>query len=407
MLGHLADIRFLAGAALASVLFDYVFWTLNFLRMSTTALTAQARGRGDDRSAILVLYRSLTLAGALGIGLLILQPLVKALGFSLLEVSAELHGPAADYFGARIWGAPATLANFAFLGWFLGREESGRALAMTMTANLANVALNYVFILQLGWASFGAGLATALSQYLMLGVAVGLFLLLGRPPAWRRREVLLRHELRALFQLNGDILLRTLFLTSTLAAFTALSSRLGDTTVVVNTLLLRLMIFVAYFIDGAAFAVESLAGILLGLGDRRGLRRLLRLALSCSEVFAAAFLLGFLLFPRPLFRIFTSHEEIIEAGTAFLPWLLPVLVLGAPAFIYDGLFLGLTAGRRLRNAMMVSSFGVFLPLAAVALATQSNSWLWFALSAWMAARALTLAHSSRALVASVGDRHGE
>lgn len=406
MLGHLPDLRFLAGAALASVLFDYIFWSLNFLRMSTTGLTAQARGRGEPAEASRVLYRSLSLACSLGVLVLLLHPAIRSLGFALLKVSPDLVEPAGDYFRARIWGAPAALANFAFLGWYLGREESGRALAMTLTANLANIALNYVLILRLGWAAFGAGLATACSQYLMLAVALILLRGLGRPHPWRWQEVLQRKPLVALFRLNGDILLRTLFLTSALAVFTALSSRLGATTLVINTLLLRLMIFVAYFIDGAAFAVESLAGVFHGLRDPRGLRRLLRLALLSSEALAVAFLAIFLAFPETLLSWLTSHRDIIDGGKAYLPWLVPVLVFGAPAFIYDGLFLGLTAGRRLRNAMMLATLGAFAPLAALALARGSNALLWLALAVWMAARAVTLAWSGRDLLNLPESPHG-
>lgn len=398
MLGHLPELRFLAGAALASVIFDYLFWSLNFLRMSTTGLTAQARGRGDGQEASLVLYRALTLATGLGLAVLLLHPAIRLLGFSLLQITPELAEPAADYFQGRIWGAPATLANFAFLGWYLGREESGRALAMTVTANLANIALNYVLIMRLGWAALGAGVATACSQYLMLAVAVILFRALGKPAPWNWRTVCHRQSLVSLFRLNGDILLRTLFLTSALAAFTALSSRLGSTTLVINTLLLRLMIFVAYFIDGAAFAVESLAGVFHGLRDPQGLRRLLRLALVSSEVIAVFFLALFLAMPGQIFAWLTSHQEVIDQGSALMPWLVPVLILGAPAFVYDGLFLGLTAVRRLRNAMFLSTAGVFLPLVLLALIRGSNNGLWFALAAWMGARALTLAVASRDLV---------
>ncbi len=398
MLGHLPELRFLAGAALASVVFDYLFWSLNFLRMSTTGLTAQARGRGDQLEATQVLYRSLTLAAGLGLAVLLLHPLLRVLGFSLLQVTPDLAEPAADYFRGRIWGAPATLANFAFLGWYLGREESGRALAMTVTANLANIALNYVLIMRLGWAAFGAGVATACSQYLMLTVAFLLFRALGKSPPWNWRTILDRQSIVSLFRLNGDILVRTLFLTSALAAFTALSSRLGSTTLVVNTLLLRLMIFVAYFIDGSAFAVESLAGVFHGRRDPRGLRKLLGLALVSAEAVAMVFLAIFLAMPQRILSWLTSHQEVIEQGSALMPWLVPVLILGAPAFVYDGLFLGLTAGRRLRNAMFLSTAGVFLPLVVIAVMRGSNHGLWFALAAWMGARALTLAQGSRDLV---------
>ena len=157
MLGHLGDIRFLAGVALASLLFDYVYWTLGFLRMSTTGMTAQAVGRGDHVEVTDVLRRSMLIALALGGAVLALQVPLREIGFALLsgEPGVELAGR--EYFDARIWGAPAALCGFVMVGWFLGREESRVVLAITLVANLANVLLNYVFIIRLGLAARGAG----------------------------------------------------------------------------------------------------------------------------------------------------------------------------------------------------------------------------------------------------------
>lgn len=395
MLGHLPDLRFLGGVALASVLFDTLFWSCNFLRMSTTGLAAQARGRRDEGEVWLTLYRALAPGAALGALLLLLHPWIRALGLAVLHVAPELQGAAQAYFDARIWGAPAVLANFALLGWFLGREESGRALVMTVTANLANIALNYLFIVRLGWAAEGAGIASALAQYLMLAVAVFLVLRAGRPHPWRWAEILHRPALLRLFTLNRDILLRTLLLTGTLTAFTAIGGRLGTEVLVANTLLLRLVLFAAYFVDGAAFAVESLAGVFHGAGDRPAVRRLVKLALGTAGAFAATVLALLLLFPRAVYGLLTNHEPIIAAATALSPWLVPVLLFGAVAFVYDGLFLGLTAGRALRNAMLLSTLGVFVPLATGALLGGGNQLLWLAFTLWMAARGGTLAWAGR------------
>jgi MATE family multidrug resistance protein len=398
MLGHLPDLRFLGGVALASVIFDTLFWSCNFLRMSTTGLTAQARGREDHRETWLALYRALAPGAGLGVLLLALTPVIREVGFAALQVADELRGPAAAYLEARLWGAPAALANFALVGWFLGREESGRALLMTVTANLANIALNYVFIVRLDMAAQGAGIASAVSQYLMLAVALGLMLRAGPPLPWHWGEVLQRQALGRLVRLNRDILVRTLMLTGTLGVFTALSGWLGTEALVANTILLRLVVFSAYFVDGAAFAVESLAGIFHGAGDRVTLRRLMKLALVVAEVVTVGVLAALLLFPRFVLRLLTSHQEVVDLGARLAPWLIPVLLFGAVAFIYDGLFLGLTAGRTLRNAMLLCTLGVFLPLAALALWTSSNHLLWFALAVWMAARAATLAWAGRPLL---------
>ena len=398
MLGHLDELRFLGGVALGAVLFDFVYWSFGFLRMGTTGITAQAVGREDRREVYLSLYRSLLLAVGLAAALLLLQVPLRELGFSLLQGDAGVKAAGRDYFDARIWGAPATLANFALLGWFLGREESGRALAMTVTANAVNVVLDYLFILRLGWQATGAGVATALAQWSMLGVGALLFLRSGQAVGWRWRDVAERAALASLLRLNRDILVRTLCLVSTFAAFTSLSAALGTAVLAANTILLRLFYLVAYGIDGAAFATESLAGILRGARDPAALRRLVRLAMTTGLLLPVPVLGAALLFPYPIYGLLTDHAEVVDLAARFGPWLVPVLLLGAAAFVYDGLFLGLTAGPALRNAMLLSVGLGFVPAALLAHAEGSNDLLWLAMALFMAARALTLELARPALV---------
>jgi len=406
MLWHLADIRFLAGAALAVLLFEYLYWSCGFLRMATTGTTAQARGRGDAPEVYRVLYRSLALGVAIGLAFLVLAWPIRELGFALLAGSGGVEAAGRDYFAARIWDAPATLANFALLGWFLGREESGRALALTLTATLSNVVFNYGFIVYLGLAAFGSGLGTACSQYLMLAVGIGFFLRSpGRVP-FRWREVVDRERLRPLLHLNRDILVRTLCLETAYALFSNWSALAGTVVLAGNTLLLRLVLMASYLVDGVAFAAESLAGTFFGQGDRAGLRRLTRLTLATGAGFAAAFLALFALAPRAILGLLTSHGEVVASALRYAPWLAPVILAGAFAFLFDGLLLGLTQGRVLRNALLVSTLAVFLPLALAGRFTGSVHVLWLALAAFMAARALTLGQASRWLLAEAGETRG-
>jgi MATE family multidrug resistance protein len=395
MLGHLPDIRFLAGVALAAIIFDYLYWTLGFLRMGTTGTTAQAVGRDDGAEACRVLYRSLIVAFAVAAFLLVFQTPLRELAFGALSGEAGVEDAGRDYYDARIWGAPAALANFTLVGWFLGRESSKLVLIMTVIGNLANVALNYVFIIRMQWAAAGAGAASMLSQYLMLAVGLVLFVRLGAHVPWRWSELLERGRLGAMFRLNRDIVIRTLCLVSAFAIFTNISSQLGTALLAVNSILHRLMAVASYLIDGAAYGSETLAGILHGRGERDGLRRLFRLSLATGLGFALLVLAIFFALPRPILSVLTSHGDIIEMGLAYLPWLIPVLLLGSLAYMYDGLFLGLTAGRSLRNAMLVSTLLVFLPLALAAAHLGSNALLWAAMAIFMGARTATLAIASR------------
>ena len=397
LLGHLADIRFLAGVALAMVLFEYIYWTFGFLRMGTTGTTAQALGRGDELETYRVLYRSLLVAGALGGLILLLWLPLRELGFALLSSSAEVEAAGRAYFDGRVWAAPAVLANFAFLGWFLGREDGRSALVMALVANVANIVLDYLFIVRLQMAAYGAGLATALGQCLMLVAAVTIFCRRYRPRGWSWPEVLDRGRMLDLLRLNRDILLRTVALITTFALFVNFSAVLGTTVLAANAILSRLQTLVAYLVDGAAFAVESLAGIFRGERRQDRLDRVRHMALGWGVAFTVPLLAVILIAPRPLYRLLTSHRETLELAVAYGPWLLPTLLVGSIAYIYDGLFLGLTAARPLRNSMLASTLLVFLPLAILAARLGSNHLLWLAMMGFMVARAISLAWAERGL----------
>lgn len=400
MLGHLADIRFLAGVALASVIFDYVYWTFGFLRMSTTGTTAQALGRGDRDEVHRTLFRSLAFALGLGVVVLVFRGPLEEAGFALLSGEPGVEAAGRDYFDARIWGAPAALCSFVLLGWFLGRGESRYVLLMTVVANLSNVFFNYVFIIRLQLAARGAGLATMVSQYVMVAVAAGLFYLDRTETSWRWKEVFDRQKLIALVRLNTDILVRTLCLVSAFAVFTNFSSQLGVLLLAANSVLMRLFSLAAYVIDGAAFASESLAGILLGRGDRAGLRRLFRLSLLSGAGFIVVFLIGLAAAREPVLAVLTSHGDLIEQTLIYMPWLVPVLFFGALAFMYDGLFLGLTEGRLLRNAMLLSLLVGFLPVAWIAAHEGNNHVLWASMALFMIARTATLWIAARKRLAA-------
>lgn len=251
-------------------------------------------------------------------------------------------------------------------------------------------------------AGFGAGLGTAISQYLML--VSGLVLFGRRPgrPLWTWSRTLQAHELRAMVSLNRDLLIRTVCLITTLALFSNLNALMGTVVLAANAVLQRLVSLVAYLVDGAAFAAKSLGGILRGAASPRSFRALYRIALLAGLGLTLALLVPFLAAPGAVIGLLTTHPAAAATARAHAGWLAPVLLFGACAYIFDGLFLGLTAGRSLRNAMLVSSLGVFLPLAKLAARLQDNYLLWLALSAFMAARAVTLWWASRAVFPAAG-----
>lgn len=402
-LGHLSDIRHLAGVALANVIFNVIYWSFGFLRMGTTGMTAQARGRCEDDQVWLVALRNGLIALGLGLLLLLLQRPIRTLGFGLLSAEAGVEAAGYAFFDARIWDAPAVLLNLVMLGWFLGREQGKRVILLSLVGNFSNVLLDYIFIRRWGWGSAGAGWGTALSQYLVLLLGLYLVLAEGGLGRWRSLlpQVVELQALRGLFQLNRDILIRTFALVMSLAFFTQASAALGTPVLAANTLLLQVITLSAYFIDGIAFATESFAGRFYGHRqsqlavdrDSTELSQLLRLGGSSSLALGLAFALTFALFPDRVFGLLTSHREVIGTVHQFVWWLVPCLGIGAIAYLLDGYFLGLTAGHVLRNATLAAAGIGFLPLALLAQLNQQPHLLWLALTSLMAARAITLARA--------------
>jgi MATE family multidrug resistance protein len=391
-LGHLPEIYPLAGVAIATVIFNVLYWTFGFLRMGTTGLTAQAYGRGDHSAMQLVLLRNGAIALILGGAILALQAPIGAIGFRLLQADAAVRAAGIDFYATRIWGTPAVLLNLVLMGWFLGQSRSRVVILLSLVANLGNVMLDYWFIQRLGWASAGAGAATTLSQGLMLGVGLGV---LAKDLSWSDLDKQLAQiwqpgAISQLFRLNFDILIRTFALVLSFALFTHWSAVLGTQVLAANTLLLQVVTLNAYFVDGIAFATESFAGQLYGGDNNAQLRQLLCWGILSSLLLSSAIAVTFGVFTQRLFGLMTQHQEVVNQVQQFVWWLLPTLALGAVAFLLDGYFLGLTAGKTLRNSTLNAALFGFLPLGAIATTLAMPHLLWLALASLMAVRAATL-----------------
>lgn len=400
-LGHLPEIRYLAGVALATVIFNFIYWSFGFLRMSTTGLVAQAAGRGDGEEVWRVGLRAMGLGIGIGLLLLLLHPLLREVGFALLSGTDEVKTAGRDYFNARIWGAPAYLLGLGILGWFLGQEQGRVVLILSLVGNLGNVVLNYVGVVVLGWGSWGAGLATAGSEYLMVLTGLGYWVgQEGLPGKWLWRlwgSLWEAKAVGAVFSLNGDIAVRTFALVLSFALFTHFSSGMGVEILAANTVLLQVLTLTAYFVDGFAFATESLAGFYHGRklsGDAAGavgqLEAVLGLASGLSLSSGLAIALVFTGFSGSLFGLITSQGAVLAQIEPFVIWLIPVLGLGSLAFVLDGYFLGLTEGATLRWASLFSTAVGFLPVGVWAWTRRDPQLLWLAMVCFMLARVISL-----------------
>ncbi|MCB9479478.1 MAG: MATE family efflux transporter [Deltaproteobacteria bacterium] len=387
-LGHLPQIRHLAGVGLAAILFDYVYWTFGFLRMGTTGVTAQAHGRRDREEVVLTLLRACMMSVGIGLTIWLAQEPLREIGFSILSGTQTVEAAGREYWNGRILAAPFTLTNFVLIGWFLGREQSGRVLVLSAVGGFGNIVLDYLLIVRLGMSSYGAGLATAMSQMAMF--VVGLSFTVGE---WRiARKVARRtfdaQALRRLLALNRDLMIRTLALITTLSVFTNTSSVLGTAFLAATTILERVITMASYFIDGVAFAVETLAGIFESEG--RDKSPLLRFAMGTGIAAGVTFALAFAVFPTTLFALLTDHADVLAIIYRHVWWLLPTLFFGAAAYVLDGYFIGLTKGAWLRKSMVTSALLGAAPVTIVAYLMRSTHLLWVGLVMFMVMRAWTL-----------------
>jgi MATE family multidrug resistance protein len=391
-LGHLDNIENLAGVTLATILFNYLYRTLSFLRMGTTGVTAQALGRGDQKEVLLTGLRNALIALTLGVLVLLCQSFLGDLGFSVLSADTGVKAAGQDYYLARIGGVPAALLNFVLIGWFLGQEKSGQVLILSVVGNTANIILDYLLITRWGLGSWGAGLATALSQDIMafLGIILAIKLINWQDIKEVYKDLFAWQELKQNFLLNRDIFIRTLAFLSTFSIFTNLSSILGTKTLAENALMLQVVTIAVYLVDGLAYATECLVGIYQGENKKNQLLPLLSMAAKTSFVAGLFCASAFILFPDFLFGLLTDHRELVLDMKDYIPWLLPVLGLGSLAFILDGYYLGLAAGATLRNAALLATVLGFAPLACLAWYYQSNTLLWLSMTTFMAARMISL-----------------
>ena len=391
LMGRLESAQHLGAVAIGAAIFNMLYWGFGFLRMSTTGLTAQAHGANRHRESILILTRGLFVAIVVSILLILIQTFIAKISFLLIDASTEVERLARQYFYIRIYAAPAALSIFVFHGWFLGVQNAQYPMVITILMNILNIGLNLFFVKAMGLKSNGVALGTVIAQYLGLVCTVILYLrkhgdLL---EGWNLKEALFLPDLKRFFAISGDIFIRTLCLVFSHTFFTAISAAVGDIILAVNSILLQFIYFLAYAVDGFAFAAESLIGKYKGAVDTRNLRVAVRYIFIWGLCLAAVFSLTYGVFGHPLLFVFTNKTELVKQALPYLIWVALTPIINAVAYLWDGIFIGATASKPLRNSMVVSTFVVFLP-AYYLLKPLGNHGLWLALTVYSVARGLTL-----------------
>jgi multidrug resistance protein, MATE family len=384
-IGRLDDAALLGGVAIASVLFDCMFWLFGFLRMSTVAFTAQSLGAGQTHELSAILVRGFIVAGLIGVALIILQIPLAMLLLGAMGGSEGVTRAAKTYFTIRIWSAPLALANYVVLGWLIGQARARLALATQIAINVVNAAATVLLVLVLNAGIAGAAIAAVIGETagLLLGVLIAGRLMQGKP-AIDRATLFERAKLMRMLAVNRDILIRTAALIAAFLFFTAQGARAGDVTLAANAGLNNLLLVSAFFLDGLATAAEQLCGRAYGARDRYAFAGAVRLVVVWGFGFSLAVTAVFALFGPALIDVMTASPEVRRVARDFLLFVTLSPMLAVFAFAYDGVYIGATWARDMRN-LMVLSLLIFLA-AWFALRSFGNAGLWGAFLVHYAAR---------------------
>lgn len=394
ILGHLKDspANYIGAVALGGMIFNFIYAIFSFLRMGTTGFTAQAFGAKDNKESSLIFARSMLVALSGGLLLIALQIPIDWFTFSVLDSSALVEGLASEYFFIRIWAAPATLGLLALNGWFLGMQNARIPMVIAVLINVLNVAANYTFVYGFGMRADGVALGTLISQY--TGLVLGLVLFLRYYSSilkhWNYRAMVQLKALKRFFLVNRDIMIRTILLMLAFFFFTARSAKMGDEILTINTLLLQFLLLFSYFLDGFAYAAESLAGKFFGAGDYKSLRKFIKYIFVWGIVISVPFSLAYFIWGRSIMYILTDSPEVIAQASPYLFWLGVVPIVSFAAFIWDGVFTGCTATAAMRNTMIIATLVIYIPLNYIFPGSWENHGLWLALMVFMLARGVIM-----------------
>lgn len=391
LMGHLGAAYFIGAIAVGGLVFNFLYWGFGFLRMGTTGMVAQAVGQGDDTEVNAFLSRALVVAIAMGLVIILLRPWIATMALSLIQASADVSHYAAIYIRIRIYAAPATLALYCFQGWFMGQQNAVLPMVLMLVTNSLNVLLSLLFIRVYGLGVAGVAWGTVISQ------CVGVLLALAfsyhiRGHWWFRKQsrVFDGAKLKQFLHVNRDLFIRTLCLIITFSTFKAYSARANDNVLAANEILLQFWMLMSFGLDGFAFAAESLVGFEIGKRDRRQLTVVIGMIFKMSLGLAALYVLVFGLFHRPIIGLFTGINAVVDCVNEVIIWTIIAPLINVVCYIWDGVYIGATATRSMRNSMFMSMSVFLLPILFLSQEQLGVHGLWLALLGFMAVRGLLM-----------------
>jgi multidrug resistance protein, MATE family len=402
VVGQLGTAAPIGAVGIGAVVLSTIYWAFGFLRMGTTGLVAQARGAGDTAETGALLMRGMIVAAAAGFCFIVGQVLLFRAAFAIAPASAEVEALARDYLAIRIWGAPALISVYALTGWLIAMERARGVLALQLLMNGVNVVLDLWFVLGLGWGVQGVAVATLIAEWSGAGFGVWLCRDAFAGNQWRDwGRVFDAARLRRMAQVNGDILIRSVMLQASFTSFMFLGAGLGDVTLAANQVLMQFLSITAFALDGFAFAAEALVGQALGRRDRAGLRRAAVVSSQWGAGFSLALALTFLAAGPGIIDVMATAPEVRAAARDYLLWMAAAPILAIAAWMFDGIFIGATRTRDLRNAMFVSCL-IYVASLLLLVPVLGNHGLWASLMVLNVTRGVTLARRYPALEAAAG-----
>lgn len=403
VVGQLGDAEPIAAVGLASAVISLVYWMFGFLRMGTSGLVAQAKGAGEAAETGALLMRGLIVGVGAGLVFVVLQALIVRAAMAASAAEPEVEAMAAAYLSVRLWGAPFAISIYALTGWLIGMERTSGVLMLQLGMNGLNAVLSLLFVLGFGWGVEGVAAATVIAE--IAGAAIGVHLCREAfaGDQWRDMErVLDRAKIRRMAQVNGDILVRTALLEAGFFAFIYVSPLFGTAVLAANHVLFKFIEIIAFSLDGFAFAAETLAGQAFGARRPRRLRRAAVMSSVWGLGMTAALSAMFLLAGPTIIDAIAVAPEVRAEARVYLPWIVAIPVFGLPAFMFDGIYVGATRTRDMRNSMILSTL-VYAACGAVFIPLFGAHGLWAAMLIFFGARGVTLGLRYPALERAAGE----
>ena len=392
LMGHLDSVAYIGAIGLGGTIFSVLYSIFSFMRAGTTGFTAQAYGGNDEREISYAFYRSMGIALAATVLVLTLQRPIEWVAMQLLNGSPEVLQYTSDYYRVRIWAAPAVLCLYTFNGWYIGMQNTAIPMVIAILINAINIVFSILFVKVFHMGVVGVALGTVIAQYVGLLTALLFMATKYRRYLFRveKSKLLQADKLRRFFKVNTDFMIRSILLVLTIAFFTNQSAKLGDDILAVNMILMQFFYIFSYFTDGFAYAGEALVGRFTGAHDRESLKKTVRYLLLWGLGLSIPFTLLYWAFPDTFIHLVSDQPGIAEQARPYYIYMTLIPLVTFAAFIWDGIYIGATAARGIRDTMLIASLLVFLPAWYLLMPLYGNHGLWIAFLLFMVARGVSM-----------------